>query len=184
MVRTSTDRIYVFGASGTGTTTLGARVAQSRSLVHVDCDDHYWAPADPPFSRKRHPADRILSMRAALGKGGWVLTGACDGWGSDLIDQADLIVFVTLPTAQRLARLVKRERDRFGARIAPGGDMHDIHRGFLKWSAGYDNPYFEGRSLARHEEWLRHQTKPIIRLDGRKAPETLTSELLEHLQDA
>lgn len=48
-------RIYVFGASGCGATTLGAAVAKKLGLVHVDSDDHYWMPTDPPFSQNRRP---------------------------------------------------------------------------------------------------------------------------------
>jgi len=84
MSSVSPTRIYVFGASGSGTTTLGAAVAEELQIVHVDCDDHYWAQTDPPFSQKREPAARVESMSAALGEGEWVVTGACNGWGETI----------------------------------------------------------------------------------------------------
>jgi adenylate kinase family enzyme len=42
-------KLYIFGASGSGSTALAQGVAKATGLVHVDTDDHYWAPVDPPF---------------------------------------------------------------------------------------------------------------------------------------
>lgn len=160
-------RVYIFGASGTGSTTLGAEVASELALPHVDSDDHYWAPVEPPFSAKRAPEDRVASMSNALGDGGWVLSGACHGWGNKLTDQASLIVFVTLPTPTRIERLRKREKARFGHRIDENGDMFEIHKDFIKWVKGYDDPSFHGRNLAAHETWLDQQSKRVVRIEGR-----------------
>ena len=46
-------RIYITGASCAGVTTLGSALARALDAVHVDVDDYYWLPSDPPFSRKR-----------------------------------------------------------------------------------------------------------------------------------
>lgn len=164
MPHSAPPRLYVFGASGAGTTTLGGIVAAELSLTHVDCDDHYWAPVEPPFSVKREPAERIASISKALGHAGWVLSGACNGWGRELTDRANLIVFVTLPTPTRIRRLRMREKARFGNRIAEGGDMFEIHKDFMQWARGYDDPGFQGRNLAAHERWLAQQSKPICRV--------------------
>lgn len=178
-------RIYIFGASGSGTTTLGKQIAADYSLVNVDCDDHYWAPTDPPFSVKREPHERVVSMSEALGDDGWVLSGACHGWGGEITDCASLIVFVTLPTHIRIERLIARERTRFGNRIQEGGDMHQIHQDFIQWARGYENPYFGGRNLAAHEQWLSKQTKPICRIAGDQSlvdSRTLVDESLLSLE--
>jgi hypothetical protein len=53
------------------------------------------------------------------------------GWGDALINDADLIVFVATPTSVRLERLAAREKALFGDRIAPGGDMYEIHKNKL-----------------------------------------------------
>lgn len=173
-------RIYVFGASGCGATTLGAAVAKKLGLVHVDSDDHYWMPTDPPFSQKRSPEARVTSMAEALGSGGWVLSGAVNDWAAELIDQANLVVFATLKTPLRIQRLVAREKRLFGDRIEHGGDMHQIHEDFLEWAAGYDDPTFDGRSLAAHEHWLSMQTVPICRIDSSKPLETSVAQVLAH----
>jgi adenylate kinase family enzyme len=174
-------RIYIFGASGSGTTTLGKQIADDYSLVHVDCDDHYWAPSDPPFSVKREPRERVISMSEALGDNGWILTGACHGWGGELIDCTDLIVFVMLPTPLRIERLITRERARFGDRILEGGDMYQIHQAFMEYARGYDNPKFGGRNLATHEQWLNKQTKPICKIANDQSLAESKNRVIESL---
>lgn len=174
--------IYVTGASCSGVTTLGRGLASALGLRHIDCDDFYWFPTNPPFTTKRPPADRVRLIREALGEEGWVLSGSFDGWGDALIERVDLIVFIYTPTPVRMERLLTRERERYGNRILPSGDMYEIHSNFAAWAAQYDKPGFPGRSLARHEEWLEKQTAPVLRLDGTQDPPALVSRVLANLR--
>ncbi len=128
-----TVRIYITGASCSGVTTLGQALAPLLGVQHVDVDDFYWLPTNPPFTTKRAPNKRVCLIEQTLGDQGWVLTGSFDGWGDALISNVDLIVFVTTPTPVRLKRLASREKERFGDRIEPGGDMHEIHVAFREW---------------------------------------------------
>lgn len=114
-------RIYITGASCSGVTTLGRTLAHRLAVQHLDVDDFYWMPSNPPFTTKRAPEERVRLIRQRQGDDGWVLTGSFDGWGDALIDEADLIVFVYAPTSVRLERLQAREKERFGDRIIPGG---------------------------------------------------------------
>lgn len=175
------SRIYVFGASGSGTTTLGAKLAHALDLTHIDADDHYWIPSDPPFSKKRPIAARLRSMKAAMKSDGWIISGSCHGWANEFVKEAELLVFVSAPTEVRLKRLMTREADRFGARILSGGDMFDIHKAFLAWAAEYDNPIFEGRSRTGHEKWLAQQARSICRLDGCQKSDDLVQRILAHM---
>ena len=49
----SFERIYITGAAGSGTTTLGAEIARSINAVHIDIDDFYWEVTDPPYATKK-----------------------------------------------------------------------------------------------------------------------------------
>ena len=49
------------------------------------------------------------------------MSGCLEGWGEDLIEEADLIVFLMVPTPIRIDRLLRRERHDYGRRILPGG---------------------------------------------------------------
>jgi hypothetical protein len=37
---------------------------------------------------------------------------------------------------------------------------------FIEWASHYDDGTREGRSLPRHEEWLKTLSCPVLRLDG------------------
>ena len=166
---TGQSRIYVLGASCSGVSTLGRALAQRLGLPHLDVDDFYWMPTDPPYSVKRPPEDRVRLIADRQGEvEGWVLTGSFIGWGDALIRAVDLIVFLQTSTVVRLERLAAREAERHGTRILPGGDMHEAHRAFREWASRYDDPAFDGRSLAQHERWLSVQAAPVLRLQGER----------------
>ena len=185
---TRSPRIYITGASCAGVTTLGAALAARLGVPQFDVDAYYWLPTDPPFTQKRPPQERVRLIAADMAEAekangrGWVLTGSFDGWGDALIEDVDLIVFVTTPTPLRLERLKARERQRFGDRIDPGGDMHEIHTAFADWASRYDEPGFSGRNRARHEEWLATQSAPILRLDGSRSVEELVEGVVGQLE--
>ena len=173
-------RVYITGAAGSGCSTLGRALAEARGLAHLDIDDFYWRPSEPPFTDKHPPAERVAMIATAQASHpeGWVLSGSADGWGDTILGDLDLIVFLSMPAGLRLARLRRREAARFGDRIKPGGDMVQIHQKFLKWAASYDDPYFSGRSWQRHQSWLVGQKAPVLRLNAASSLEALLSEVL------
>lgn len=120
-------------------------------------------------------------MKDALGNDGWVLSGACDEWGKELTDQADLIVFTTLATPLRMERLRSRERARFGERIEEGGDMFQIHIDFMEWAKRYNDPNFCGRNFGMHERWLAKQNKPILKVDSELEPAALVRTVIDRV---
>lgn len=182
---TSAPRLYLTGASCSGVSTLGDALASRLGLPQIDVDDVYWLPTDPPFTTKRPPAERVTLIRARQAQGdGWVLTGSFMGWGEGLIRDADLVVFLYTPTPVRLHRLDQREAARHGARILPGGDMHDAHLAFRDWASRYDDPHFTGRNLAQHERWLDGLTLPVLRLDGTCPAEALAGQVIAALPRA
>lgn len=176
-------RIHITGAACSGTTTLAAALAEALALPHHDTDTYYWRPTDPPYTDRRPATERLALMRGALEPGGWIISGSLDGWGDPLLVEADLIVYLTAPTAVRLARLKARERRRFGARIGPGGDMEHIHASFLIWAAQYDEAGFTGRSRQRHEAWLADQSAPVLQLAATRTPEALAAQVLARLAE-
>ena len=175
----SEPRIHITGASGTGVSTLGRAVAEALGVPFVDADDAYWMPTDPQFTTKRPVQERLAVLTEAQGKGGWVVAGSLCGWGDRAIEGVELIVFLTAPTEQRIARLRERERAWFGSRIDPGGDMARIHAEFIAWAEQYDDPHFTGRSRVMHETWLMEQTAPVLRLEGTQRTEMLLSAVLD-----
>lgn len=175
-------RVHITGASCSGVTTLGLALADKLEVRHMDVDDFYWIPTDPPFTIKRHPEERVRLIRQELPEDGWVLTGSFLGWGDALIGDIKTIVFVDTPTPVRMKRLLERESERFGDRIKPGGDMYETHNAFREWASQYDDPTFTGRSRARHEAWLGAQRVPVLRVNGTRPVGDLVSSVLQEMR--
>ncbi|RWR33742.1 adenylate kinase [Sinirhodobacter populi] len=178
-------RVYITGAAGSGTSSLGRALAEHLGVPHLDTDDFFWAPTDPPYTERRPVEERLALIAAAQlaegPEGGWVLSGSADGWGEMAINGAGLIVFLVTPMPVRLARIRRREGEKFGDRIRPGGDLFHNHSEFLKWAAAYDDPYFRGRSLQRHREWLAGRSEPVLELSGAQPVAELVKSCLARL---
>ncbi len=170
-------RIHIFGASGSGTTSLASAIADKHGHSHLDTDDFFWVPTNPPFRGIRLRDQRLALLRQALLNSiSWVLSGSLCEWGDPLIPEFDLDVFLVVPTPIRLARLRAREIARYGHQaIAPGGDLHQAHVEFLEWAGRYDTGGLEVRSRALHEAWLAALPGAVLRLEGdRSVAEQLT----------
>lgn len=167
MLKPNPKRIHIFGASGSGTSTIGRVIAEQHGLTYFDADDFYWEPSDPPYqqARERSERQRLLIERLS-DTPRWVLSGSVSGWGDVVLHLFDLAVFVTAPTAIRLERLRRREEGQFGERVLETGDMSQNHREFLTWASGYDDGGIDMRSRRLHEEWLSRLPCPVIRVDG------------------
>ncbi len=176
-------RVHIFGASGSGTTTLGAALAAANGVAHFDVDDYYWELTDPPFVTPRPVDARLFSLEADLDRlQSWVLSGSLCGWGDALIPRFDLVVFLFARVEVRMGRLRKRELAEFGAAaLAPGGDMHKNHRTFLEWAAAYDDGDLTMRSRARHDAWLARLPCEVMSLDGEEPVKTLLEQVRRKL---
>lgn len=150
-------RVLVTGAAGSGTSTLAQALAAKMQAAWLEADEFLWLPTQPPYSQLRSPIDRNALFLDAIEKQcDSVVAGSVMGWGSEVEDSFDSIIFLFVPTAVRLERLVRRETERFG-RVDPQ---------FLDWAAQYDDGPSEGRSLSKHTAWLAARKCPKVRLDG------------------
>jgi len=167
MNRYMIQRIHVFGASGSGTTSLAKSVANARGFPHLDTDDVFWIRTNPPFRAVRERPERQELLRQALAKtDSWVLSGSLCGWGDFAIPMFDLVVFLWVPLATRMQRLRKREIDRYGPEIEnPSDPRNETHKGFLEWAAAYDTGGLDMRSKFRHEEWISTLPCPVVRIE-------------------
>lgn len=173
--------IHIFGASGSGTTTLARALHDALGLTHLDTDDYFWLPTDPPFTQKRPVPERLSMMEQDIDAStGAVISGSLTDWGDVLIPRFTLAIRMVTDTAVRLERLHAREYARFGSRILPGGDMHSEHLAFLDWASRYDTGSLEMRSRAKHDAWQQLLSCPLITLCGSDP----LDQLVQHVQDA
>lgn len=175
--------IHITGASGSGTTTLGVALSEKIGVSYLDTDDFYWSSGDPPNTQLRPPIERLQLLGQALSKSGsWVLSGSIDKWGVPLVARFDLVIFLSVPTEVRLARLRAREIERYGeASLAPGGNRHEPHKDFLEWAAQYESGTAVGRNRAKQERWLRRLSCPVLRLEGDRPPDVQVADSLAFL---
>ncbi|TCO72967.1 AAA family ATPase [Rhodovulum euryhalinum] len=179
------SRLLILGAAGSGTSTLARALADRLASQAFDADDFLWVPSDPPFRQTRPPAERLALMQAVFApRSDWVLAGAICGWGDALIPRLTHVLFLSAPTETRIIRLRRRERQRHGAAIAPGGARAQEFRAFLDYASAYDDPAFAGRCRQQHEAWLAGLACPVIRLDGADPPALLADRAIAALDPA
>lgn len=159
--------IHIFGASGSGTSTLGKKISELWGYTWLDTDDYFWMPTNPPFTTQREKAERIRLMKEDIEKyENVVLSGCIGNWGRELCPLFTLGVRVVTDSEVRLDRIKKREYARFGERIMPGGDMYEHHLDFLEWASKYDTAGAEMRSKAKHDEYQKLLQCPVVVVDG------------------
>jgi adenylate kinase family enzyme len=161
------DKLHIFGASGSGVTTLGAAIAERLGHIPLDVDQYFWEPSDPPFTKIREVAARQRMLAADLdAHPRWVLSGSLCGWGDIFTPCFELAVFLYIPHEVRMVRLLAREQRRYGAAIAGGGAMRAHHLEFIEWASKYDTADESMRSLRLHRQWMTTLRCRCIRLEG------------------
>ena len=178
-------RLHVTGAAGSGTTTLAAALAAELGIAHLDTDDFFWLPGDPPFTRYRPWRECLRLLNEAFAEAGsWVLSGYLAPWAAPLFPLFDFVVFLDVPTEVRLDRL--RRRDGTGPlahRYAPGGDLHDSFEKFLGWAAAYETAAGDRRSRANQEAIFSRLSCPLLRLEGNRPSDQLIRQCLDALAE-
>jgi adenylate kinase family enzyme len=160
------DRIHIFGASGSGVSTLAGAIAAKFGHRHLDVDDYFWEPTNPPFRDIRPLEARQRMLAEVLDTNPrWVLSGSLCGWGDIFIPRFELAIFVLIAHDLRMSRLLAREVQRYGAAIKEGGVMHAQHLEFVEWATKYDTADESMRSRALHEKWMTTLRCRCIRLE-------------------
>ncbi len=177
------QHIHILGASGSGTTTLAASVANAMGFPQFDTDEFFWIRTNPPFRTIRERAERQELLRKAFAKRDfWVLSGSLCGWGDFAIPMFDLVVFLWVPSDIRMQRLQAREIDRYGSEIEdPDDPRYEAHKDFLEWAAGYDTGGLDMRSKATHERWLSQLETPALRIEGTQSVEENTKAIMQKI---
>lgn len=159
--------IHIYGASGSGTSSLGKYISKKLGYFFMDTDDYFWELTNPPFTIKRDISTRIKLMKEDIERyDNVVISGSLVDWGDELIPLFTLAIRVETDTNIRLERLKIREQEKFGSRINIGGDMYDQHIKFINWAASYDDGGIDMRSKAKHDDWQKQLVCPLILVDG------------------
>jgi adenylate kinase family enzyme len=98
------QRILVYGVTGSGKTTLAARIAGRTGLPWHSMDDLLWEPGwveVPPDEQRRR-------VQAICAEDRWILDTAASRWIDIPLARVELIVALDYPRWLSLARLVRR----------------------------------------------------------------------------
>ncbi len=159
--------LHIFGASGSGTSTLGRYISERLGYTFLDTDDYFWMPTDPKFTVKRGAQDRLTMMKREIHHAeNVVISGSLVDWGDEMIPLFTLAVRLNTETDVRMSRLAQRERARFGGRIDVGGDMFIQHQEFMAWAKKYDTGGLTMRSKAKHDAWQKLLPCRLLELNG------------------
>ena len=159
--------IHIYGASGSGTSTLGRKISDELGYRFMDTDDYFWLPTNPKYTTPRSKEERLALMRQdILENDNVVIAGALTDWGDELIPLFTLAIRLVTDVEIRIERIKKREQEKFGDRIAPNGDMYQQHIEFIRWARKYDTAGVNMRSKAKHDEWQKLLPCRQIVLDG------------------
>ncbi|RNC87871.1 MAG: hypothetical protein ED556_01380 [Winogradskyella sp.] len=160
-------KILLFGASGSGTTTLGKEIEKKSDFKHLDADDYYWKKTSQPFQEKIPLSERNQNLKADFEKHeNIILSGSMVSWGKEWETAFDLAVFIHLENNERMNRLKKREAERYGESLQTNKKIKENSEAFLEWANQYENPNFDGRSLKIHNNWIQLLNCKVLRLDG------------------
>lgn len=66
--------IHLFGASGSGTTTIAAQLSARLGCAHFDADRYFWLPTAEPFTQENATGRNACGCSAAISQ---VQTAGC-----------------------------------------------------------------------------------------------------------
>lgn len=158
------NHIHIFGASGSGTTTLSQKLCENLPHSHIDSDDFFWKTK----YTEANPRDvRLELLRKKLNScERWILSGAVIDWGNPIIPLFDLVIFVSVTNEIRLKRLYEREYKRYGDAISPTGNRYQEFSQFMEWADKYETGGMEVRSRYQQKAWLKDVSCTILEING------------------
>jgi adenylate kinase family enzyme len=177
-------RVLLSGGPGSGCTSTARALSQHLRLPMFDSDSYFHKPTNPPFQEQYTPAERRNLLSAALSAApGWILSGSVATWGIDPL-QPTHAIFLNTPREVRLERLLQRQRNQFGTRIDPGGDMHEEHESFMQWAAGYEDRTGAGRNQMTDRAFLKAHCDKFLELPGDEGMEVVVARIVGFINGA
>ena len=174
-------RIHIVGASCVGSTTLGKSLSALYNIPYFDTDDYFWILSEVPFTLKRAPLLRNEMLKDDLDKTeSYIVGGSLVSWGEEWKSRFDLVVFLYAPAEIRLARLKKREIERYGTAIYDNPERNLLFARFIEWASKYDDRDFTGRNIKLHEDWIESVKCTVLQIKG----DTTVEERLKVIQKA
>lgn len=177
-------KLHIFGASGSGVTTLGQLLAKKLGVKYFDSDDYFWIKTEPPFTFRRDQKERNQLIAKDISEiESWILGGSIINWGANLFPDFDLMIFLYLPNKLRIERLKKRELERYGNTIYKDPKRAKQFTDFIAWATDYDNNTgLANRTLKAHDTWIAQTKSPVLKIIGNQTLDEKLKLIMDKLE--
>lgn len=129
-------KILVFGNSGSGKSTIAARLSREHGLAHLDLDSLAWLPVQPPQRMPLDESTRLMREFTSRNES-WVVEGCYTDLLEVLAPQATEILFLKLSVEQCLENARNRpwEPHKYESREAQDANLEML----LAWITQYES---------------------------------------------
>lgn len=187
--------IALFGENGSGKSTLAHMLAAQHGFFEMDAEDYYFPsqkasricaleklpylsdPSAPlPFSQPcSAEAVQAALLADVLAHPRFVISAVTPKWCDEILSRLDIAFWLQTPLHTRLERIRRREENRFGARVLPGGDMYEQQLAFRE--------LVQSRDPEIIRMYASRLPCPVIRLDGTKSAAANVCKIIERIKE-
>lgn len=171
--------ILVCGLNGSGKSTLGRALAEALGYPFLDNEDLYFPKDDPNYLYASPRTDEEvgeLLLDAVRRHPNFVFATVRSNYGDAVLPYYTHAVLIDLPKEIRMQRVRNRSFQKFGARMLPGGDLHDTEERFFQKIFARPEDYAE--------RWPSTLHIPVIRVDGARPIQENVSRIAAWLEEA
>lgn len=151
--------IIIFGANGSGKSTVGREVARVLKFKYMDIEAYHFIESVIPYTAVRPRQECLDLMLADIEKyHSFVMTAVTGDLGEQISSMYEFAVFLSAPLELRIERIKQRTYEQYRERVCAGGDMYEQNLRFIDFVAS--------RSLIKIEQWTETLKCPVIQIDG------------------
>jgi shikimate kinase len=175
-----TNGIIVFGANGSGKSTIGRELARVLNYKYMDHENYAFAKSDIPYTVERSREECFRLMLADINEyGSFVLCAVTGDFCEQISSMYRFAVYLSAPHEIRVERIKRRAVERYGDRVLEGGDMYERQMAFLDFASK--------RPLTRIEQWAKTLICPVMQVDSTRPVfenvELIAEEYLRKMPD-
>ncbi len=120
-------RILVYGATGSGKSTMAQALSELTGIPWTSVDDICWRPGWVAMP----PSEQLAHFDALTAEDSWILDAAYPAWRQLAVDRADVVIALDYPRLVSLTRVLRRTATRVRGREEICNGNYESWRRFL-----------------------------------------------------